>query len=587
MKQNLVKKFILAQENHKKNNLDLAKKLYKEILKIDPKNFETNFMMGSLAGQINDFKSAKNYLKMAVKIQPKNQFAYNNLGNVFKELKDIKKSKICYEKTIKINPLNVNANYNLGLIAQEEKDYKKAILIYEKVIKINSDHANTYHNLGLIFKEIDEFEKAEICFKKILRIHPNSFAALNNLGLTLEEQGKIEDAIIYYKKTIETNPKYSKAYLNYANICKELGKIDEAKELYQKAYNNDPGDMISLYYLTEFKKDILNASLNKKITKIINNKKETKKNIAYGNFIIAKYEQNNKNFKKELQFLIDGHKYFFQSEINRFKNETFFWLKKLPKVKNLYSVENSNKNLTDNLSIKPIFIVGVPRCGSTLIEKIIISGEKNIPAGEETGVLSDVINKKINHEKSVKFDLNKINQELVKKYKKKGLINETNKIFTDKSLENFFYISLIKNIFPYSKIINCKRNPIFSIVSILKNNLTKVSWAHDLNHILEYFNTYFKVMENFKKLYPNFIYELQFEDFIKNPENESQKLFQFCNIPWSLKCLEYYKRKDLISKTASNLQIRQPIQKDKLNENEDYKKFFKKYIDKYSWLSEL
>ena len=94
MKQNLVKKFILAQENHKKNNLDLAKKLYKEILKIDPKNFETNFMMGSLAGQINDFKSAKNYLKMAVKIQPKNQFAYNNLGNVFKELKNNKDKSI-------------------------------------------------------------------------------------------------------------------------------------------------------------------------------------------------------------------------------------------------------------------------------------------------------------------------------------------------------------------------------------------------------------------------------------------------------------------------------------------------------------
>ena len=106
------------------------------------------------------------------------------------------------------------------------------------------------------------------------------------------------------------------------------------------------------------------------------------------------------------------------------------------------------------------------------------------------------------------------------RYKQKGLIQKkSNYTFTDKSLENFFYISLIKEIFPHAKVINCRRNALSSIVSILKNNLGQISWAHNLEHIFQYFDIYYKKIENFKKIFPNFIYELQFEKFI----NRSQK----------------------------------------------------------------
>ena len=94
---------------------------------------------------------------------------------------------------------------------------------------------------------------------------------------------------------------------------------------------------------------------------------------------------------------------------------------------------------------------------------------------------------------------------------------------------------------------------------------------------------YFKITENHKKIYPNFIYELEFEKLINDPEVESKKLLKFCNLPWNNECLKFYKRKKLISKTASNIQIRKAIYKDSAKKYLPYKQFLDKYGNKYSW----
>ena len=174
--------------------------------------------------------------------------------------------------------------------------------------------------------------------------------------------------------------------------------------------------------------------------------------------------------------------------------------------------------------------------------------------------------------------------ELIKRYKEKNLIKQnSNYIFTDKTLDNFFYINLIRAIFPSAKIINCKREPLSSIMSILKNNLPSVPWAHDLDHIFKYFDIYNKLIKNYNNVFPNFIYELSLEKLSHEPVKESKKLMKFCNLPWHKNCLEFYKRKDLISKTTSNLQIRKAIYKHSLKKYSPYKKFIDQYGKKYFW----
>ena len=122
-------------------------------------------------------------------------------------------------------------------------------------------------------------------------------------------------------------------------------------------------------------------------------------------------------------------------------------------------------------------------------------------------------------------------------------------------------------------------------MSIFQNNLTELAWTHNLENIFKYFNNYFEITENFSKRYPNFIYQLQFEKLVNDPETESKKLMKFCALPWDKKCLEFYKRKDLISKTTSNVQIRKAIYKHSLDKYLPYKQFLDKYGKKYPWFN--
>jgi len=255
-------------------------------------------------------------------------------------------------------------------------------------------------------------------------------------------------------------------------------------------------------------------------------------------------------------------------------NEIEYWLNLLPEAVELFNIEK----------LKPIFIVGVPRCGSTLIEKVIASGPHPIPIGEETNTINYFVGKVIIEKKSINLNIEKIKKEVISRYKEKGLLKKENDyIFTDKSLENFFYIGLIKEIFPHAKVISCRRNPLASIMSILQNKLPDIAWAHDIQHIFKYFDIYHKTIANYKKTLSHFIYDLQYEKFVNDPERESKKLLKFCNLPWDKKCLEFYKREDLFSKTTSRLQIRKAIYKDSIKKYLPYKPFLDKYGYKYSW----
>ena len=123
--------------------------------------------------------------------------------------------------------------------------------------------------------------------------------------------------------------------------------------------------------------------------------------------------------------------------------------------------------------------------------------------------------------------LKKKRDEIIEKYRQRNLIQEkSNYIFTDKTLDNFFYINLIKDVFPNAKVINCVRDPLLSIVSIIKHNFPSVPWSHNVGHIFKYFDIYYNKIEFYKKKYPKLIYDIELENFVSNPEIEAKKLCQ-------------------------------------------------------------
>ena len=575
--------FSEALENYKKRNLKISERLCIKLLSIDPNHFDSIFLLANISAINSNFKKAQKLLQKANEIQPENLSVLNNLGNTYKELGNFDESINHFQKILKINPNHPNANYNLGLLFYKLKEFKKAKSYLTKTVEVQSNYAIAFFSLGNLHVDLKEPESAVSCYQKAIAINPNILGAHNNLGLVFRTLNDPKNAIICYKKAIQIKPDNAGTHHNLALVYKELGDFSEAIKSHETAIKYEPENYSHYFYLSDLKKNIIDSKLITKIKKNIKNEKITNGNKAFGNYLLAKYEKNNKNYKKELDYLKDAHKFFFELKKNKFELGIKYCFDDVLQISKNINVNITN-NKTDN-KIKPIFIVGVPRCGSTLLEKMIASGKNFIPMGEETSIFENYVNKKILETKSVDLgDVNERREELNEIYKEKGLISKkTNYTFTDKSLNNFFYLNLIKQIYPDAKVINCKRDILSSIMSIFQNNLSELAWTHNLDNIFSYFDNYFKIIENFTKDNSEFIYQIQFENLVDNPEHESKKIMNFCDLEWDKNCLEFYKRKDIISKTASNVQIRKSIYKHSLNKYLHYKKFLKKYEEKYLW----
>ena len=236
--------FVLALQNHKKNNLEAAEDLYNKILKKDPNHFESIYNLSKLLAQTKRFNLAKPLLYKATKLKPNYEKAHNNLGIILTKLKEEQKAINCFEKAIQIDPTYTDAHYNLGIALQELGEHRKAIVYYEKAIHLKPDYAKAYNNLGIALQELVEHKQATIYYEKAIQSQPNYTDAHYNLGRILQELGEHRKAIVCYENTIHLKTDYAKAYNNLGIALQELGEHRKAINVYKKAISNVPNSII-------------------------------------------------------------------------------------------------------------------------------------------------------------------------------------------------------------------------------------------------------------------------------------------------------------------------------------------------------
>ena len=239
------KKFNLALENQKKNNLNIAEKLYNEILNIEPNHLETICYLATLYAQTRRIDLAKKLFIKANEINPNNSSINNNLGNIFLELGESKKALKYYEKAIKLKPDYADAYLNLGIAFKSLKKYQQAINYFMKAIDVQPENIRSYNILGRIFKELGEYNKAIYFYEKSLKINPNNFITFNNIlelftsiqfsNLTPKNSKSIKNLIIFLlnKNTINHSQIFHNAkLLLYIDINQqEIEKIINSETL--------------------------------------------------------------------------------------------------------------------------------------------------------------------------------------------------------------------------------------------------------------------------------------------------------------------------------------------------------------------
>jgi len=443
-------------------------------------------------------------------------------------------------------------------------------------------------------KEQGSLIDALYSLEEILKIDNNNKRVLNNIGNVFKEMGNYEKAVKFYEKAVLLDDNYIIAKTNLAILYHELGNLSKAKKIYENIISLDKLNFSIYFNLSRINFDYFNKKIIDFIKKSLKTENISNYNKASAYFILSKNAQNKKNFEDEIEYLKKGHESFCKSIHPKVLDQNLnYWLKIIPEKFRKLKLINDQSLEKKNKLIKPIFIIGMPRSGSTLVESIISSGKIKIPNGGETSVINWGVSKSIKNkifnetinEDNLFIDQKKISEDIIVRYENLNLLKkEKNYFFTDKSLENFFYIELLLKLFPNSKFIHCKRNNLDSIFAIYQNFLTKMSWSHSFENILDYLNNYLVVTKYFEEKFNDKIYSLNLSDLTNDSVKISREIFEFCGLEWSKESLEFHKRKDLYSKTASNIQIREKIYEYDKKKYKVYKKYIKKFVEHYEWL---
>jgi len=487
-----------------------------------------------------DYISAEVKAKKLIKKFPNFQALYNLLGLCLQSQKKFQEAIKYYKIAIQNNPNFFVAINNLGLTYHNMYDLKNAQHYYERAIEINPKFTHPISNLGNVKKELNNYEEAIKCYKLALSIDNKLYIVIHNLGMAYQALGKFEESKKYFESVLKINSKFTRADRSLSMSLKY-----DINNPHLKIMKNKIKDQS----LNDFQKIELHFGLGK----------------AYED--IKNYKKSFENYKLGNKIKRDSIKYQINDDVKLFEN-----------IKNSFSsIDFQNLENIGNKSNKMIFILGMPRSGTTLVEQII-ANHKSVYGAGELRDLTQIIRKNFLVNNKIKFPekFNIKDQNFFSNMGTKYLENldryNTNKNYiTDKAPLNFKWIGLVKLILPKSKIIHCTRDPKDTCLSLFKNFFEgELNFSYNLEEAAKYYKLYQNLMKYWKQLLPDFIYNISYEKLVENQEFESKKLLDFCNLDWDKNCLTFYRNKRGIV-TASFAQARKPIYKNSVKSWQNYK----------------
>ena len=477
-----------------------------------------------------------------------------------------------------------------GMAYQNLLNHHKAIDFFELALKADNLNIAAMNNLANSLKVIDQFVRADKIFQQILKEDPNYINAYNNYANLKIAVNDVEGAIELYNQAIVLAKK-KKIYpinflLHLANALQSLNREKELMEVIEEILKLDPENTEAHKILSwTYKYSKTNSESMSHISimenilkkKILNNDQKSK--LSFG---LGKAYDDLKDVEQAIKFISSGN----QLHKNIFKSNIIEETNIMNRMIKIFKDIDLNKSPNFFSKKKIIFICGMPRSGTTLVEQIIASHKEVYGAGE-LSFLTNVI-----HDNFFNGDLIDKQRIIENQNSEKNLINEKyfekfllykikKQIITDKAPLNFKWIGFIKIFFPNSKIIHCKRNSRDNCLSIFKNYFSspRMNWAYDQRDVSDYYNNYNSIMNFWYSKIPQFIHTVEYEKIVSDKKNEIKKLLKFCDLEWDDNCLSHHKNRKTPIRTVSIAQARQPVYSSSVNSGDNYKDYLKEMFD--------
>ncbi|MBN4059847.1 MAG: hypothetical protein COA71_06600 [SAR86 cluster bacterium] len=434
--------------------------------------------------------------------------------------------------------------------------------------------------------------EAEKLLLPILKNEPDNFHALQLFGLAKHLLGNPQEALIYLEKAMQINPEFSAVRHNIAGIYRALGDMKEAEKNYRKATQLKPDYGEAYQGLAEILRFKNNDPLLKTIEKQLTLKLNST-NTSYLHFAAGKIYDDCGDYANAFKHFSSGND--LSSHSWNDQEQTSYQ----QAIKNTYNSSYfSNRTARGYTSKAPIFIVGMPRSGSTLVEQILASHSQVFGAGEINDIpsIAGQIGTHSSENKNYPECMQTLPSEacagmggayLNRVFQLRGH-KKTATHSIDKNLFNINHLGLISDLLPGAHIIHIQRHPLDTCLSCYFQNFsTGVHWSFDLDNIVFYYRLYREMVAHWEQVLPLSVLALKYENLITQAELTSRQLVTFCGLNWEENCLHFYRNKRTV-KTASVWQVRQPIYKRSLGRWQNYAPYIDKlkqgladYIDDY------
>ncbi len=507
--------------------------------------------------------------KLAISITqefPTHQFGWKVLGAIFGQIGRTSEALNANQKAVALSPEDAEAHNNLGNTLKDLGRFDEAEASYTKAIAFKPDYALALSNLGITLKELGRLEEAEASYTKAIAFKPDYALAHNNLGNTLKDLGRFDEAEASYTQAIALKPDFAEAHNNLGVILQELGRFDEAEASYTQAIALKPDFAEAHLNITSMKKFNAQDEQYFKMLEQYSDKNISEEQRCHINFGLAKACEDLGDFEKAFAHYSEGNmlrkkllNYDINKDVERFR-----------KIKSNYPQIAYNSLEPEKFSkdLMPIFIVGMPRSGTTLVEQIISSHSKVTGAGELAFAAQ--------FGAAIATGISEANNESLLNFRSKYLtklksVSNENLIITDKMPQNFRYIGLLAAAFPEAKIIHVKRNPAAVCWANYKQYFVSknIGYCYAIDDVISYHKLYENLMDFWTNTLSNRIYKLDYELLTVNQESETRQLIEYLGLDWDENCLSPQNNTRSVA-TGSNFQVRQKVYQ---GSSEQWKKY--------------
>lgn len=518
-----------AFNSHQAGRLPEAEAGYRKILAANPRHADANHFLGLIAHHYEHFEAAAGLIAIAI-------------GE---------------------NPGVAPYHYNLGLALQRQEKWKKAEAAFRQALKIEPAYGEALSNLGQVLHKQEKLDEAIASFHQALSLKPGHIVALNNLGLCLQDKRKLDEAVETFEKAIALDANFHEAHNNLGNVLEEQGHMDEAHAAFSRAIEIKP-DFIEAYrHLVTSRKNTEYNREMKVMEGLLERPDLPDLDKMHLNFGLAKAYEDIKEYEKSFTFVLQGNRLKRASfDYETAHNEAIF-----NELKRSFDKPFFQKRKGWGAADKtPIFIVGMPRSGTSLVEQILASHPLVAGAGE----LMDLTTVCHGFDSTSKVFPETILELAAEEFSRLGVDyverlrahSATATYITDKLPGNFLLVGMIKAILPTARVIHCRRDPVDTCLSIFKNYfLGEHPYAYEMTELGEYYNLYLDLMAHWHRVLPGFVSDIAYEELVADPQIQIRQLLENCGLPFDEACLSFHKTQRPV-RTVSVAQVRQPMYKD-------------------------